>query len=132
VLLRWPFALLAALLAAVAAGQAEGETRLISRPDVMIRVQKSTVGADYVTVQMVAENYPRDLLVAQCEQIGVLAGSPSRGTELSSTSSGTAPAGVPTTILTATFATANLIDREHGILRLAPFAKAFAGNPEEL
>lgn len=112
-------------------GQPQSETRLLSRPDVMIRVQKSPVGADYVTIQMVAENYPPDLLATQCERIGSLAGSPSRGVQVSTTSSGTSPAGIPTTILTASFATTNLIDREHGILRLAPFAKAFAGNPQE-
>lgn len=117
-------------IATVGLAQPAGETRLLSRPDVMIRVQKSSVGADYVTIQMVAEDYPQELLAAQCEAIGRLAGSSSRGVEIAKTGSGTAPTGTPTTILTATFATGNLIDRERGVLRLAPFAKAFAGNPE--
>jgi hypothetical protein len=112
-------------------GQGEGETKLISRPDVMIRVQKAPVGADYVTIQMVAENYPPDLLKAQCERVGALAGTGSRGIEITTVPTGTSPSGKPSTILNASFATDGLIDRATGVLRLLPFAKAFAGNEEE-
>lgn len=111
-------------------GQLNEDPRLMSRPDLIIRVQKSPVGADYVTIQVVAENYPPELLREQCVRIGELAGGSSRGIEVTSVPTGTSPGGVPTMYLSASFATDNLIDRSKGILRLAPFAKAFAGNEE--
>jgi hypothetical protein len=110
-------------------GDGGGEL-LLSRPDVMIRVEKAPVGADYVTIQMVSDGYPADLLVRQCEQIGKLAGGSSRGIEVQVIPGGASPGGVPLKIVTATFAADGLIDAESGVLRLVPFAKAFAGVPE--
>lgn len=101
---------------------------LTGKPDVMIWVMKSPVGSDYVQVRMVSEKYPSKLLKEQCEKIGEYAGVPIRGLSIDFTTTGTEQ-GKQIKILMARFAIDSLIDREKGVFRILPIAKAFAGAP---
>lgn len=97
------------------------------KPDVLIEVRAAPTGAQYVTVSVVAEGYPADLLQEQCEAIGRFAGSNVRGLNLETIGTGVSPGGRPLSFLKAHFATDNLVDTKTGLMRLVPFAKAFAG-----
>lgn len=101
---------------------------LTGKPDVMIWVMKSPVGSDYVQVRMVSEKYPSNLLKEQCEKIGEYAGVPIRGLNVEFTSTGSG-VGKQIKILMARFAIDSLIDRQKGVFRILPIAKAFAGAP---
>ncbi|MCH8274181.1 MAG: hypothetical protein IH851_05265 [Armatimonadetes bacterium] len=126
-----PWALLAlGLLCAPSAPQdSVAEEFAQTRPDVIIRVQKAPTGADYVHIQMVAADYPADLLRRQCEMVGEYAGTPVRGLRISQTPLSAGPEDEDMRVLGADFATDFIIDADRGILRLLPFAKAFAGAP---
>ena len=119
--------LLAALVAAfVTLGAAqEAPVLLQGRSDMIVSVKKSDVGAEYVRVQALKEDYPEDLMRAQIAKIGEYNQSQIRGLEVVYT--GDVGAG---RILTATFATDRLMDQAAGTLELDAFAKAFAGAPE--
>ncbi|MEO7453786.1 MAG: hypothetical protein ABIV13_03375 [Fimbriimonadales bacterium] len=98
---------------------------LQGRADIIVSVRKSDVGAEYVRIQALAEDYPVDLMRAQIQKIGDYNGTEIRGLEVNQQSIGDAG-----TILTATFATDRLMDQASGTLELNAFAKAFAGAPE--
>ena len=98
---------------------------LQGRSDMIVSVKKSDVGAEYVRVQALEEDYPEDLMRSQIAKIGEYNKSEIRGLEVVYT--GDAGAG---RILTATFATDGLMDQTAGTLELEAFAKAFAGAPE--
>jgi hypothetical protein len=98
---------------------------LQGRADIIISVRKSDVGAEYVRVQALAEDYPEDLMRAQIDKIGEYNGTQIRGLQVSSEVIGGAG-----TILTANFATDQLMDQALGTLELNAFAKAFAGASE--
>ncbi len=102
---------------------------LMSKPDVIIRVKQSQVGSEYVYLQMLQENYPKDLLASQCEKIAVSAGSSIRGLSIMEESLGISPGGKEMTSVKGEFAMDYLTDSSQGILRLEPIAKAFAGTP---
>ena len=104
-------------------------TFLMSKPDIIIRVKQSQVGSEYVYLQMLQENYPKDLLASQCEKIAVSAGSSIRGLNIMEESLGISPGGKEMTSIKGEFAMDYLTDSSQGILRLEPIAKAFAGAP---
>jgi hypothetical protein len=118
---------LAASLAFVSSlGIAQDAPVLLSgRPDVIVTVKKSDVGADYVRIQMLAEDYPAELLRTQVQNIGKYNESQIRGLEITNEGGGGAGR-----ILSASFATDRLMDQTAGTLELEAFAKAFAGAPE--
>lgn len=120
------YILIAALAISSAAAVAQEAPVLLSgRPDVVISVKKSDVGADYVRIQALDEDYPAELLQSQIEAIGRYNGTQIRGLEVSY--AGSEGAG---RILTASFATDRLMDQTAGTLELNAFAKAFAGAKE--
>lgn len=100
------------------------------KPDVVIRVRKAPSGADYVHVQAVDANYPPKLLEEQCRKVGKFIGSGIRGLRVWYSSLGKLPSGPEVRVLRADFAVDFVINQESGVLRLVPFAKAFAGAPE--
>lgn len=102
---------------------------LMSKPDVIIRVKQSQVGSEYVYLQMLQENYPKELLASQCEKITVSAGSSIRGLNIVEESLGISPGGKEMTSVKGEFAMDYLTDSSQGILRLEPIARAFAGTP---
>lgn len=108
--------------ASLTAAAQEPPVLLSGRPDIVISVRKSDVGADYVRVQALDANYPAELLRSQIEGIGRYNGTQIRGLEV--TYAGSEGAG---RILTGSFATDRLMDQEAGTLELNAFAKAFAG-----
>lgn len=119
--------LLLVLLALPVGVSAQPEAPLLqSRPDVLIRVRKSSVGADYVEVHMVREDYPRELLEAQCVRIAEELKAGLRGLVVGERSLGDDPESRAGRIVYASFATDGVI-LESGVLRLLPFARAFAG-----
>jgi hypothetical protein len=95
---------------------------LQGRADIIVSVRKSDVGAEYVRVQALAEDYPVELMRSQIQKIGEYNGTEIRGLEVNQQGIGDAG-----TILTATFATDRLMDQAAGTLELNAFAKAFAG-----
>jgi hypothetical protein len=105
------------------------EPILQGRPDVVIRIRKSTVGADYVEILMVKENYPRDLLEKQCARVSEELGAGLRGLVVSSRALGGDPKAKAGRVVYASFATDGVI-QESGVLRILPFARAFANAPE--
>lgn len=120
----------AAVVAAASVAAAQGQGVAPSKPDAIIRVQKSSVGPDYVRIQMVPEDYPADLLRSQIEALGRYSGGTPRGLDLQYATTGAKPEGKEGRILTAEFAVDNLINRTAGTLEIEAFAKAFAGAPE--
>lgn len=98
---------------------------LQGRADIIASVRKSDVGADYVRIQALDEDYPIDLMRSQIQKIGEYNGTQIRGLEIGYEGMGGAGR-----ILTANFATDNLMDQTAGTLELNAFAKAFAGAPE--
>ena len=100
-----------------------------TRPDVFIRVKKAPTGADYVWIQMVAEDYPVKLLEVQCQAIGTNLGGEIRGLEISMTGVGAGPGGKEMKILGAFFAVDGLADAQKGVYRINPLTRAFAGTP---
>lgn len=110
-----------AVASVVATGQ-DAPVLLSGRPDVIITVKKSDVGADYVRIQTLDENYPAELLRSQIEAIGRYNNTQIRGLEVSY--AGSEGAG---RILTGSFATDQLMDQAAGTLELNAFARAFAG-----
>lgn len=108
---------------------ADQEPILQGRPDVIVRVRKSTVGADYVEVLMVKENYPEELLKQQCARISEELGAGLRGLVVSSRALGGDPETKAGKVVFASFATDGVI-QDSGVLRILPFARAFAGAPE--
>lgn len=116
------------LLPAVAAAQREAPL-LQSRPDALIRVRKSSVGADYVEIHMVREGYPKELLEAQCVRVAEELGAGIRGLVVAERSLGNDPEARAGKVVYASFATDGVILSD-GVLRLVPFARAFAGAPE--
>lgn len=115
-----------ALVAALCPAFGQQDPVLLSgRPDIIVWVEKSDVGADYVRIQALSEDYPADLMRTQIEAVGRYNGSDIRGLEVSYSDSGGAGR-----ILSATFATDNLMNANAGTLQLNPFAKAFAGAPD--
>lgn len=116
-------------LPVAAFGQSEAPL-LQSKPDVIIRVRKSSVGTDYVEIHMVREDYPKELLEVQCARIAEeLGGAGLRGLVVGERSLGGDPESRAGKIVYASFATDGVI-LENGILRLLPFARALAGAPE--
>jgi hypothetical protein len=108
--------------ASITAATQEAPVLLSGRPDVIVTVRKSDVGADYVRIQALDEDYSAELLRSQIERIGRYNGTQVRGIEVSY--AGSEGAG---RILTASFATDRLMDQAAGTLELNAFAKAFAG-----
>lgn len=104
--------------------QTQTDTLLMSKPDVMIEVKKSQVLADYVDIKVVLRDYPPELLLQQCERIGKYLKSEVRGLTPEVTDLGRAGK-----VVGAKMAVNGLIDRERGVLRLAPLAMAFADSP---
>ncbi|MFN8138347.1 MAG: hypothetical protein U0R49_00960 [Fimbriimonadales bacterium] len=100
------------------------------KPDVIIEVRAAPTGAQYVTITMVKDGYPADLLQQQCETIGTENGGAIRGLNVEETGTGAMHDGKPMAFLRARFAIDNLVKRETGAVRLIPFARAFAGAPE--
>lgn len=129
---------LACLASALFAGGAVfaqgGETSQSGKPDVVIRVERALPGVQYVYVQVVRKDYPPQLLSEQCQAVGAALNQDIRGLELSTSAiaMGSSDYGSPGTmsILRARFAINGLVDESAGVLRLVPFAKAFAGAEE--
>lgn len=114
----------AALFACLSAAQ-DAPILLQGRSDVIVSVRKSDVGAEYVRIQALNENYPIELMRSQIEKIGQYNGTEIRGLEVAYEGMGGAGR-----ILTANFATDQLMDQTSGTLELNAFAKAFAGAPD--
>lgn len=121
--IRMRHVLLAAVcIAASSAAPQEPPVLLSGRPDIVITVKKSDVVADYVRLQALNPDYPADVLRAQIEAFGRCNGTQIRGLDVTYAGSEG-----PGRILTATFATDNLMNVAEGTLELNAFAKAFAG-----
>jgi hypothetical protein len=116
-------ATIAALFLCLSAAQ-DAPILLQGRSDIIVSVRKSDVGAEYVRIQALDEQYPIELLHAQVEKIGEYNGTQIRGLEVGYEGMGGAGR-----ILTANFATDQLMDQASGTLELNAFAKAFAGAP---
>lgn len=93
----------------------------------MVHVREHETGAEEVEVTVLADDYPEQLLLSQCEAIGSNVGMQVRG--LGASRESVDPTNPKLTFLRASFATNGLIDRKEGILRLQPIARAFAGAP---
>jgi hypothetical protein len=122
--MRLPLAFAAAVLSLTAVAQ-DAPVLLQGRADIIVSVRKSDVGAEYVRIQALNENYPPELMRSQIAKIGEYNQTDIRGLEVNQESMGGAG-----TILTASFATDLLMDQNAGTLELNAFAKAFAGAPE--
>src|SRR5687768_11462792 len=113
------------LIASVASIAQDSTILLQGRSDIIVSVRKSDVGADYVRIQALAEDYPIELMRSQIAKIGEYHGTQIRGLEVGYEGMGGAGR-----ILTANFATDRLMAEATGTLELTAFAKAFAGAPE--
>jgi hypothetical protein len=111
-----------AVSVSIVAAQGDQPVLLSGKPDVIVTVRKSDVGADYVRIQALRENYPAELMKRQVEELGRIKGSQIRGLEVTQEGGGRAGS-----ILSATFATDGLMNQKAGTLELNAFAKAFAG-----
>jgi hypothetical protein len=120
--MRLCLAPLLAVLSSAAFAQGDQPVLLSGKPDMIISVRKSDVGADYVRIQALKEDYPAELMRSQIEAIGKFKHSQIRGLEITHEGSGGAGS-----ILSATFATDGLMNQDAGTLELNAFAKAFAG-----
>src|SRR5688572_3328942 len=102
-----------AVLLASGSGAQDQPVLLSGRPDVIVHVRKSDIGADYVRIQALDEDYPQELLRSQIEAVGRYNESQIRGLEISY-------AGSPGSgrILSATFATDRLMDQSANTLEL--------------
>jgi hypothetical protein len=98
----------------------------VSRPDVIVSVTKHPVGADMFEISAVTPNYPDVLMRRQIEKMCEILGVPARGLIVQTVRVGGES---KITSTRATFATNGVIDREHGILRIAPIVQGFAGAP---
>jgi len=96
------------------------------KPTIMITVRLDQTGSNLVEVTPLDGRYPRDLLQAQCEKIGLNVGSAIRGYASLETN----PQVLSMNFLKARFAVDGLIDRERGRFGLEPIAKAFLGAPD--
>lgn len=94
----------------------------------MVHVREHETGAEEVEVTVLAADYPEQLLLDQCEAIGINVGMEVRG--LGATKESIDPGNPKLTFLRASFATNGLIDRKEGILRIQPIVRAFAGAPK--
>ena len=122
--MRLSLAFAAALFSSAALAQ-DAPILLQGRADIIVTVRKSDVGAEYVRIQALNENYPADLMRSQIAKIGEYNGTQIRGLEVGQEGMGGAG-----NILTASFATDRLMDQATGTLELNAFARAFAGAPE--
>jgi hypothetical protein len=98
------------------------------RPDAIIQVEEHELGPEVVTIQMRKLDYPAALLEQQIQAIGRENNSNIRGLRIGTLE-------IPTEkfkfkVLTAEFATDDLIDSSTGALRMTPLIRAFAGAPE--
>jgi hypothetical protein len=98
------------------------------RPDAIIQVEEHDLGPEVVTIQMRKPDYPAELLAQQIQAIGRENNSNIRGLRIGAME-------IPTEkfkfeVLTAEFATDDLIDSNTGALRMTPIIRAFAGAPE--
>jgi hypothetical protein len=98
----------------------------VARPDVIVQITRHRLGANMFEVTAVTPGYPTDLLHAQVEKLGQLAGSGVRGVAVGQYTIG---GDRKLTFTKATFATDGIIDRERGILHVTPIIQAFAGAP---
>ncbi|HTQ08936.1 MAG TPA: hypothetical protein VMI31_02580, partial [Fimbriimonadaceae bacterium] len=98
----------------------------VAKPDIIVQVKKHELsGADLFEVTAVKPDYPADLLRAQVQKMCALIGVPARGLLV-----GTSQIEAGLSPTRATFATNGVIERDKGILRIAPIIQAFAGAPE--
>ncbi len=127
--MRTAACLICAALASASLSQNLPELFTSVKPDALITVEAAPTGAQYVTIEMVAENYPLELLRAQCQNLSQQIGSNIRGLEVAYVGTGVSPNGKPLQFARAHFAADNLADSGTGKVRLVPFARALAGNP---
>lgn len=119
--------LLGILLAAIASAQAGGNLFTTTRPDASIVVTKHASGVDVVEITMQIPKYPEDVLRAQVGKLAAALGTTPTGLKVGPYQVGN---DANLRFTQATFAVQGLVDRAAGILRVEPFAKAFAGVPE--
>jgi hypothetical protein len=117
----------AVLLPRTSWAQSKNAILSTTKPDAMITVRKHASGTDLVEVTMQSEEYPAELLKAQVIELGRLLNSEPTGLRVGAYDVESDP---PMRFLQATFAVRGLITPETGVLRLEPFAKAFAGAPK--
>lgn len=97
-------------------------------PDVTITVTKHPMGADMVEMSFTKNGYPPDLVREQIHKLGLELSCDPRGVQVGEEAIDESE---PTMRFTkAMFAVDGVIDREHGSVRLNPFARAFAGAPK--
>lgn len=99
---------------------------LFPKTQVIINVREHQFSPDMVTITLLANGYPQELLQKQLESLGSYTGSPPRGLNIYKE---TIPAKEPISFLKATFATDNIIDRAAGQLHLDRVIKPFLGAP---
>lgn len=116
------------LLVAVASAQSGGNLFTTTRPDVTITVTKhASTGVDVVEMTTQRPDYPVALLQEQAGKVAAALGVAPTGLKVGPYQIGNNP---DLRFTQATFAVQGLVDRAGGILRVEPFAKAFAGAPE--
>jgi hypothetical protein len=97
----------------------------LAKPEATVVIREHSTGAELVEITMLAPDYPLEALSQIAEQVGALAGSPSRGVYVHVVEL------VPgQKFAKASFATNHLIERDSGALWLEPIVRAFAGAPE--
>ncbi|MGV3619015.1 MAG: hypothetical protein ACO1SV_27120 [Fimbriimonas sp.] len=114
------------LAAAMAPAQAGGNLFATTRPDATIVVRKHATGTDVVEVTMQQAKYPEALLREQVQAVGRYLGNEPTGVRIGPYQVGSDP---NLRFTQALFAVKGLIDQSTGMLRVEPFAKAFAGAP---
>lgn len=95
-------------------------------PDVAVVVKKPPLGADLVEMTFLNGGYPPELAQKQVDNLAAILKSTVRGLALTRVDLG-AQGSRP--MLRANFGVDGLIDREGGVLRIEPIAKALAGAP---
>lgn len=96
-------------------------------PDIFVTVSKTSGGADVVTVTARKETYLPEVLMAQCQEVGIALGNSGRGFEVNRTDLGTAGS---VGLLRASFAVNGLIDRATGGIDLESLCRPFLGVAE--
>lgn len=117
--------LVLAVTGTAALGQTAPPDPTLTKPEATIVIREHPTGAELVEVTMLAPDYPLDVLRQIAEQVGALAGSPSRGVYVH-----VVELVQGQKFAKASFATNYLIDLDSGALWLEPVVRAFAGAPE--
>ena len=97
------------------------------RPQAIVQVSETKVGADLITITVLDADYPPKLLQSQAEAIGRNVGGGSRGVQVFQEAMRQGDS--KSSLWKATFAVDGIIDSTHHIMRLGPIASGLAGVP---